>query len=120
MSLNQEKTEHPPQFQIIVADVAPAYTPQFQTDVLICSADCAVQTASQFPNATVITYGMGTKQSVTLSACSDNVEMVCFQREITPLIGDAPALGEVSVPVFNENPNTGLAIAAVFRHLGIV
>lgn len=120
VSLNQDKSGLPCQFDLIVADTPPTYAPSFQTRVLVCAAGCAIETTGHFPHATVITYGAGAKDSVSLSACSDHGELVCFQRVITPIMGDAPGLGEVSVPIFGGNPNTGLAIAAVFRYLGLV
>lgn len=120
VSLNRDTQGLPQTFDLIVADCAPTYAPQFETRVLICAAGNAIETAGHFPHATVISYGAGAKDSVSLSACSDHGELVCFQRVITPILGDAPGLGEVSVPIFGGNPNTGLAIAAVFRYLGLV
>lgn len=86
---------------------------------LICPSEHAFEIVKLGRFNQIVTYGTASRDTVTMSAVSSTNVTVCFQREILPLLGFSPSLGEIRTPLF-ENIDTSLIVSAVFRSLGIV
>ena len=71
--------------------------------ILICSSELAVDTAQKGTFSQIVTVGNSQRDTVTLSAVSENHVTVSFQREITPLMEAVTCIEEIRTPRFDEN-----------------
>lgn len=87
--------------------------------VLVCPSKNAVDIARCGRFDQIVTVGYKDYDTVTLSASGDSTLSVCFQREITPLVGFTPPIGEVIATSTGTDELTML-MCAVMRCVGIV
>lgn len=87
--------------------------------VLVCPSKNAVEIAKSGSFDQIVTVGYSDHDTVTLSSSGDSSLSVCFQREITPIVGFAPPTGEVIAGEMGEDETTML-LCAVMRCVGIV